>query len=67
MHSIWWDPHEPDWWVAFLFAVGSACFALGATPPYAAWVGVEADGITYFVGSLFFTSAAWLQLLALCP
>jgi len=26
-------------------------------------VGIEGDGITYFVGSLFFTAAAWLQLL----
>lgn len=49
--------------MAVLFAVGSTCFVLGAAPPYAAWVGIEGDGVTYFVGSLFFTSAAWLQLL----
>ena len=33
----------------------------GAFPPYSSWVGATADGITYFVGSLFFTSAAALQ------
>jgi hypothetical protein len=50
------------WWVAVLFMVGSACFALGAVPAYLDAVGVEADGVTFFVGSLFFTSAAGLQL-----
>jgi hypothetical protein len=52
---------KPAWWIASLFIVGSSCFALGAFPPYAAWVGPTSDGITYFVGSLFFTSAAALQ------
>lgn len=59
----WWDPHEADWWVAALFAIGSTCFALGATPGYASAVGVKADNTTYFIGSIFFTSAAWTQLL----
>lgn len=49
--------------MAALFIVGSACFALGALPGYAALVGTAADGVTYFVGSLFFTSAALLQFL----
>ena len=59
----WWAPRQPDWWVAALFAVGSTCFLLGSTPGYASAVGVRADCVTYFVGSIFFTSAAWLQLL----
>ena len=46
-----------------LFAVGSTCFALGAAPRYVDAVGVAADGVTYFVGSLFFTTAAALQYL----
>ncbi|HZM31084.1 MAG TPA: hypothetical protein VFB77_11375 [Acidimicrobiales bacterium] len=50
-------------WMGLLFAVGSACFALGAAPGYVDAVGVAADGITFFVGSLFFTSAAALQFL----
>ncbi|WP_421118708.1 hypothetical protein ACE2AJ_15265 [Aquihabitans daechungensis] len=61
--SIWWDPREADWWVAANFAVGSTCFILGATPGYESLVGSDADGVTYFVGSLFFTTAAWLQVL----
>lgn len=46
-----------------LFAIGSLCFALGSFPPYALAVGERADDITYFVGSLFFTSAGLLQYL----
>jgi hypothetical protein len=49
--------------VAALFVVGSSCFALGALPLYANAVGPAADGVTYFVGSVFFTSAALLQVL----
>ena len=59
----WWAPNRTAWWVAALFMVGSACFALGSVPMYSSWVGVKADGITFFVGSLFFTSAAGLQVL----
>jgi hypothetical protein len=44
------------------FAVGSACFALGALPGYSRLVGEGADNVTYFVGSLFFTAAAFIQL-----
>jgi hypothetical protein len=52
---------KPAFWIASLFIVGSTCFALGAFPPYATWVGATGDGITYFVGSLFFTAAAAVQ------
>ncbi len=41
--------------------IGSACFAIGALPGYVSLVGVAADGVTFFVGSIFFTSAAYLQ------
>jgi hypothetical protein len=61
--SIWWDPRQADWWVAANFAVGSTCFILGATPGYESLVGADVDGVTYFIGSLFFTAAAWLQVL----
>src|SRR5271167_2880652 len=36
-------------------------FALGAFPAYADAAGTGYDNLTYFVGSLFFTSAAFLQ------
>lgn len=45
-----------------LFIVGSACFALPSIPGVASLIGPAAAGITYFVGSIFFTSAATLQL-----
>ena len=59
--STWWAPGALAWWIGVLFAVGSACFALGALPPYADGVGTNADNLTYFVGSIFFTTAAFLQ------
>lgn len=59
--ATWWAPTAVAWWIGVLFAVGSLCFALGALPPYALAVGVNADNVTYFVGSIFFTTAALLQ------
>jgi YrhK-like protein len=52
-----------SWWIAVLFMIGSACFAIGAVPGYVSLVGVAADGVTFFVGSIFFTSAGYLQYL----
>lgn len=49
--------------LASLFIVGSACFVLGSVPAYLNAVGGVADGVTYFVGSIFFTTASFLQLL----
>jgi hypothetical protein len=49
--------------VATLFIVGSACFVVGSVPGYLDAVGETADGITFFVGSLFFTAASYAQLL----
>jgi hypothetical protein len=64
-----WAPKRLAWWVAVLFAIGSVHFAVGgvaatwpqSVPPLLRdarllnWV--------FFVGSLFFTAAAWLQWL----
>src|SRR6516162_6854430 len=61
--STWWAPGARGWWIGVLFAVGSVCFALGALPGYSDAVGLTADGATFFVGSLFFTTAALLQYL----
>jgi hypothetical protein len=57
----WWAPRQAAWWIGVLFMVGSTCFALGSFPPYASAVGGTTTNITYFVGSIFFTSAAGLQ------
>jgi len=58
--STWWAPGARGWWIAVLFAVGSLLFAIGALPPYAAAVGARSDSVTFFAGSLFFTSAGFL-------
>jgi hypothetical protein len=44
------------------FAIGSACFALGALPGYLDLVGQTADNVTYAIGAVFFTAAAFIQL-----
>jgi hypothetical protein len=49
--------------IAWLFIIGSALFALGSVPAYVSAVGAKADGVTYFVGSIFFTAASFSQLL----
>lgn len=48
-------------WIGALFAIGSICFAVGPVPAYTSSVGAVADAATFFVGSLFFTTAAALQ------
>lgn len=48
--------------IAWLFMIGAFCFALGTVPAYGAAVGAFADALTFFVGSVFFTSASFLQL-----
>lgn len=44
------------------FVIGSFLFGLAATRVYGHAVGPEIDNITYFVGSLFFTTAGFIQL-----
>ena len=58
---IWWAPRAIAWWIGVLFAIGSVCFALGSFPLYATKVGTDPDNLTYFIGSIFFTTAAFLQ------
>ena len=58
--STWWAPRARGWWIAVLFAVGSVLFALGSVPGYLSAVGARWDSVTFFIGSLFFTSAAFL-------
>lgn len=51
------------WRIGLLFVIGSTCFVLGPLPAYGALVGGAAVAVTFFVGSLFFTSAAYLSFL----
>jgi len=50
-------------WIGVLFAIGSACFLVGPLPGFVELVGSEADAAVFFAGSVFFTSAALLQML----
>jgi hypothetical protein len=58
---VWWAPHDRDWWIGVLFAIGSLLFGLGVVPGYARAVGAQPDAVTFFIGSLFFTAAGFLQ------
>src|SRR5690348_16235330 len=48
-------------WMALCFAVGSLCFLVGPFPGYEQLVGAQATGVTFFVGSIFFTAGGALQ------
>ena len=60
-HGVWWRPDRVAWWMGVLFAIGSACFAVAAIASQWASAPRPAIGVTYFVGSIFFTVAAYLQ------
>ena len=64
-----WAPRRLAWWVAVLFAIGSALFTLGgfcATWPQSVPASLRDASVlnrVFVVGAIFFTSAAWLQWL----
>ncbi len=47
--------------MALSFALGSTCFLVGPFPGYAQLVGDRADAVTFFVGSILFTTGGALQ------
>jgi hypothetical protein len=51
------------WWMGVLFAIGSTCFGLAAMASQWASAPRPGIGVTFFVGSIFFTTASGLQLL----
>jgi hypothetical protein len=63
-----WAPGDLNWWIGSVFALGSTLFALGSilllAPGLATSWSISADSINliYFLGSIPFTSAAYLQL-----
>jgi hypothetical protein len=59
--STWYSPTSIGWWVGILFAIGASCFTLGTIPMYLNYVGLQNGGLTFFIGSIFFTSAALTQ------
>lgn len=50
-----------SWWMGGLFMVGAFCFALGSLPLFFDRVDASVVAWVFFVGSVFFTSAAYLQ------
>jgi hypothetical protein len=56
------EPARLNSTIAWLFMLGASCFALGTIPAYVHAVGAVADAMTFFVGSIFFTSASYCQL-----
>jgi len=61
--STWWAPGAAGWWIGVLFAIGATFFGLGSAPGYFKAVGNHTDAVTFFIGSMFFTTAAALQFL----
>lgn len=58
-----WKPSDLGWRVAALFMVGSFLFALGSIPLFSQTVDPGVVGVTFFVGSVFFTLAGYSQFL----
>jgi hypothetical protein len=58
---VWWRPRRRSWWMAVLFAVGSLCFVVGAVSSQWGSSSRPAIGVIFFVGSIFFTAAGYLQ------
>lgn len=61
--AVWWAPRRASWWIGVLFAIGATCFTIGPLPGFVERVGSGVDGAVFFVGSIFFTTAAGLQCL----
>ena len=64
MVVVWWRPDRSEWWMGVLFAIGSTCFAVASFASQWASAPRPGIGVTFFVGSIFFTTAAFLQLRA---
>ncbi len=58
---VWWRPRRRGWWMAVLFALGSLCFTVAAIASQWGSSSRPAIGVTFFVGSIMFTSASYLQ------
>jgi hypothetical protein len=59
----WWESERISQWMCVLFMIGSFAFSLGALLCFDLSIPLIVPGVIFFVGSLFFTSAAYLQFL----
>jgi hypothetical protein len=68
LSSCFWMPQQLNWWIATVFAVGSLLFALASilslAPSLAEALSLDSTQVNaiFFVGSIPFTIAAYLQL-----
>lgn len=69
LRRMLWSPAALEWWIAVLFTIGSAIFALGGLaglgPAIVPGLSSNATWTNefFFAGSIFFTAAAYLQWL----
>lgn len=56
-----WAPGKLTWWIATLFMVGSSLFAWGSILFLQGYQNQFLNGVVFFIGSIFFTSAAYCQ------
>ena len=59
--GVWWAPRRASWWIGVLFAIGATCFLVAPFPGVIQAFGSGVDAAIFFVGSIFFTTAAALQ------
>jgi hypothetical protein len=59
----WWESERISQWMCVLFMIGSFAFAAGALLCFDLSLPTIVPGVIFFLGSLFFTSAAYLQFL----
>jgi len=50
-----------SWWIGILFMIGSLCFGAGSMPVFFDNIDPTVVAWTFFVGSVFFTTASYLQ------
>lgn len=53
---------RPVTWMGWLFVIGSACFAIGVPLSQVHSLSPSVSAATFFIGSIFFTSASSVQL-----
>jgi hypothetical protein len=53
--------------MAWAFGLGSTCFLVGPVPAYLELVGPRADAVTFFAGSVLFTTGGTLQTRLAAP
>ena len=59
----WWESERISKWMCVLFMIGSFAFAAGALLCFDLSLPVIVPAVIFFLGSLFFTTAAYLQFL----